>query len=74
VWRSLEIAVLPQLSLTLTNAVIVTASLSRELLPMTASVATERNLALSPVPGLDDFLKVAGESLGQSFGDFAGGA
>jgi hypothetical protein len=28
-WRGLEIAVLPQLSLTLTNAVIVTASLSR---------------------------------------------
>ena len=33
VWRSFEIAVLPQLSLTLTNAVIVTASLSRELFP-----------------------------------------
>lgn len=47
VWRSLEIAVLPQLSLTLTNAVIVTASLSRELFPATASVASERNLALS---------------------------
>ena len=31
IWRSLEIAVLPQLSLTFTNAVIVTASLSREL-------------------------------------------
>lgn len=47
VWRSLEIAVLPQLSLTLTNAVIVTASLSRELFPVTGSVASERNLALS---------------------------
>jgi MFS superfamily sulfate permease-like transporter len=47
VWRSLEIAVLPQLSLTLTNAVIVTASLSRELFPATGSVASERNLALS---------------------------
>jgi MFS superfamily sulfate permease-like transporter len=47
VWRSLEIAVLPQLSLTLTNAVIVTASLSRELFPTTDSVASERNLALS---------------------------
>ena len=33
VWRSFEIAVIPQLSLTLTNAVIVTASLSRELFP-----------------------------------------
>jgi MFS superfamily sulfate permease-like transporter len=47
VWRSLEIAVLPQLSLTLTNAVIVTASLSRELFPATGSIASERNLALS---------------------------
>jgi MFS superfamily sulfate permease-like transporter len=46
-WRSLEIAVLPQLSLTLTNAVIVTASLSRELFPTTGSIASERNLALS---------------------------
>ena len=33
IWRSLEIAVLPQLSLTLTNAVIVTAALARELVP-----------------------------------------
>jgi MFS superfamily sulfate permease-like transporter len=47
VWRSLEIAVLPQLSLTLTNAVIVTASLSRELFPATGWIASERNLALS---------------------------
>ena len=47
VWRSLEIAVIPQLSLTLTNAVIVTASLSRELFPATGSIANERNLALS---------------------------
>jgi MFS superfamily sulfate permease-like transporter len=47
VWRSLEIAVLPQLSLTLTNAVIVTASLSRELFPASGSIASERNLALS---------------------------
>jgi predicted benzoate:H+ symporter BenE len=47
VWRSLEIAVIPQLSLTLTNAVIVTASLSRELFPTTGSIASERNLALS---------------------------
>ena len=38
---------MPQLSLTLTNAVIVTASLSRELLPATGSIASERNLALS---------------------------
>jgi hypothetical protein len=47
VWRSLQIAVLPQLSLTLTNAVIVTAGLSRELFPATGSIASERNLALS---------------------------
>jgi MFS superfamily sulfate permease-like transporter len=47
VWRSLQIAVVPQLSLTLTNAVIVTASLSRELFPARGSIASERNLALS---------------------------
>jgi MFS superfamily sulfate permease-like transporter len=47
VWHSFEIAVLPQLALTLTNAVIVTASLSRELFPARASIASERNLALS---------------------------
>jgi MFS superfamily sulfate permease-like transporter len=46
-WRSLEIAVLPQLSLTLTNAVIVTAGLSRELFPATGSSVSERRLALS---------------------------
>lgn len=47
IWRSFEVAVLPQLSLTLTNAVIVTASLARELFPARASLASERNLALS---------------------------
>jgi predicted benzoate:H+ symporter BenE len=47
VWRSFGVAVLPQLSLTLTNAVIVTASLSRELFPSTGSIASERRLALS---------------------------
>lgn len=47
VWRSFQVAVLPQLSLTLTNAVIVTASLSRQLFPSTGSIATERRLALS---------------------------
>jgi len=47
VWRGFEVAVLPQLSLTLTNAVIVTASLSRELFPSTGAVASERRLALS---------------------------
>jgi MFS superfamily sulfate permease-like transporter len=47
VWRGLELAVLPQLPLTLTNAVIVTASLSRDLFPGQAARASERNLALS---------------------------
>jgi MFS superfamily sulfate permease-like transporter len=47
VWRSFEIAVIPQLSLTVTNAVIVTASLSREFFPASAAIACERNLALS---------------------------
>jgi MFS superfamily sulfate permease-like transporter len=47
VLRSFEVAVLPQLSLTLTNAVIVTASLSRELFPFTGAVASERRLALT---------------------------
>jgi MFS superfamily sulfate permease-like transporter len=47
IWRSFGVAVLPQLSLTLTNAVIITASLSRELFPSTGSVASERRLALS---------------------------
>lgn len=47
VWRSIEIAALPQLSLTLTNAILVTASLSRELFPASGNIASERNLALS---------------------------
>jgi MFS superfamily sulfate permease-like transporter len=47
VWRSFEIAVVPQLSLTLTNAIIVTASLSRDLFPAASTRASERNLTLS---------------------------
>jgi predicted benzoate:H+ symporter BenE len=47
VWRSFEVAVLPQLSLTLTNAVIVTASLARELFPAIGAAASERRLAVS---------------------------
>jgi MFS superfamily sulfate permease-like transporter len=39
--------VLPQLSLTLTNAVIVTAALARELFPKTGAIASERNLSIS---------------------------
>jgi hypothetical protein len=47
IWRGAELAVLPQLPLTLTNAVIVTASLSRDLFPDRAERTSERNLALS---------------------------
>ena len=47
VLHSFEIAVLPQLSLTLTNAVVVTASLAREFFPNAAPISSERNLALS---------------------------
>jgi MFS superfamily sulfate permease-like transporter len=46
IWHGFEIAVVPQLALTLTNAVIVTASLSRELFPL-VTAATERNLAVT---------------------------
>jgi hypothetical protein len=47
IWRAIELLVLPQLPLTLTNAVIVTALVCRDLFPSQASRATERNLALS---------------------------
>jgi MFS superfamily sulfate permease-like transporter len=47
VWRALELLVVPQLPLTLTNAVIVTALVCRDLFPTTSGRATERNLALS---------------------------
>ena len=46
-WQGLELAVLPQLPLTLTNAVIITAALCRELFPERAGRATVRNLALT---------------------------
>jgi len=46
-WRSVEVLVLPQLPLTLTNAVIVTALVCRDLFPAAAARASERNLALS---------------------------
>jgi MFS superfamily sulfate permease-like transporter len=47
-WRGLERLVVPQLPLTLTNAVIVTALVARDLFPATAAArASERNLALS---------------------------
>jgi MFS superfamily sulfate permease-like transporter len=47
IWRSIEQAVLPQLSLTLTNAVVVTAALARELFPTAGAAASERRLALT---------------------------
>jgi MFS superfamily sulfate permease-like transporter len=47
IWHSIELAVVPQLSLTLTNAVIVTAALARELFPATGAAASERNLSIS---------------------------
>ena len=47
VWRGFEHAVLPQLPLTLTNAVVVTAVLARHLFPHAAGRASERNLALT---------------------------
>jgi hypothetical protein len=47
IWRSITLAVLPQLSLTLTNAVIVTAALARELFPTSGTAASERKLSIS---------------------------
>jgi predicted benzoate:H+ symporter BenE len=47
IWRGLQLLVLPQLPLTLTNAVIVTALVCRDLYPAAAARASERNLALS---------------------------
>lgn len=45
--RALELAALPQIPLTLSNAIIVTASVSAALFPERATRATERNLAVS---------------------------
>lgn len=46
-WRAIQLLAVPQLPLTLTNAVIVTALVCRDLFPASAGRATERNLALS---------------------------
>jgi predicted benzoate:H+ symporter BenE len=46
-WRAMQLLVVPQLPLTLTNAVIVTALVCRDLFPAAAARASERNLALS---------------------------
>lgn len=45
--RALELAVLPQIPLTLANAIIVTAAVSSSLFPTIASRTTERNLSIS---------------------------
>lgn len=45
--RAVEVGVLPQLPLTLTNAVILTAVIARDLFPAQSHRATERNFALS---------------------------
>ncbi|WP_181378342.1 molybdate transporter family protein [Teichococcus aestuarii] len=47
VWQAIEMAALPQMPLTLTNAVIVTAAICRDLYPDRANRATVRNLALT---------------------------
>ena len=47
VWRAVELTVVPQLPLTLTNAVIVTAAVCRDLFPERAARASVRNLALT---------------------------
>ncbi|MFT4039047.1 MAG: putative sulfate/molybdate transporter [Thermomicrobiales bacterium] len=47
VLRGTELAVLPQIPLTLTNAVVATAAVTRQLLPERAGRVTERNLALT---------------------------
>jgi hypothetical protein len=47
VWNGVENAVLPQIPLTLTNAIIVTAALSRELFPEKGRRANERTLSLT---------------------------
>jgi predicted benzoate:H+ symporter BenE len=45
--RAFELAVLPQLPLTVANAIVITAVLARELLPERSGRATERNLCFS---------------------------
>ena len=45
--RAIELGVVPQLPLTFTNAIIVTAALARDLFPDGAARVTERNLSLS---------------------------
>ncbi|ESR23096.1 putative sulfate/molybdate transporter [Lutibaculum baratangense] len=47
IWSAMTLAVLPQLALTLTNAVILTAALSRDLFGVRAHRANERNLSLT---------------------------
>jgi SulP family sulfate permease len=46
-WNGIDRAVLPQIPLTLTNAIIVTAAVSRQLFPDNGGRANERNLSLT---------------------------
>ncbi len=59
--RGIEYAVLPQIPLTLTNAIIVTAAVTRELFPDEVHAVSERNLAITT--GL-------GNLLGAPFGGY----
>lgn len=47
VWNGVENAVLPQIPLTLTNAIIVTAAVARQIFPESGHRANERNLSLT---------------------------
>lgn len=47
VLRGTELAALPQIPLTLTNAVVATAAVTRQLLPQRSARVTERNLAIT---------------------------
>lgn len=47
IWHGTEYAVLPQIPLTLTNAIIVTAAVSRQLFPNELHPVNERNLAIT---------------------------
>jgi MFS superfamily sulfate permease-like transporter len=47
IWEGFTVAVIPQMTLTLTNAVVVTAALARDLFPNRGAIASERNLSLS---------------------------
>jgi predicted benzoate:H+ symporter BenE len=72
VWRGAELAALPQIPLTLTNAVIVTAAVTRRLLPERAHRVTERNLALTTGVGNLASAMVGGYPMCHGAGGIAG--